>query len=37
MKSIQIPYELWKKLKQTATDRDCTIWEVVKGLIEDCL
>ena len=37
MKSIQIPYALWKRLKQTALDRDCTIWEVVSDMADNCL
>ena len=37
MKSLQVTYEVWKKLKQSALDRDITVGEVVKELVENYL
>jgi hypothetical protein len=37
MKTIQVPFETWKKLKQEALDRDISIWEVVRDLVESYL
>lgn len=34
MKSIQVAYDVWKKLKQSGLDRDMTIAEVVEELVE---
>jgi len=37
MKTIQVSYEIWKALKQEALNRDVTIGEVIKGLVESYL
>ena len=34
MKSIKVAYDIWKKLKQSALDRDMTIAEVVEELVD---
>lgn len=33
MKSIKLPYELWKKIKQIATDTDQPIYKVIEDLL----
>jgi predicted DNA-binding ribbon-helix-helix protein len=34
MKSIQVPDEVWKQLKQLALDKDTTIAGVIASLLE---
>ena len=37
MKSIQVYVETWRKLKQAALDRDTSILEIVKNLVDNYL
>lgn len=33
MKNIKVPVELWKKLKQMATEQQVPVYKVIEGLI----
>ena len=34
MKSLKVPYDLWKKLKEMALQEDKTIYQVIEDLIK---
>lgn len=34
MKTVKVPYEVWKELKRRALDQDTTIGSILKGLLD---